>query len=129
VRLSEQEYADLLQRSGKAPPEKKQPKYRNNRNWSDGILWDSDKEMNYYHELKLLQRPGVITGFCRQCQFVLCEGTDKDNRAVTYLADFVIFYPDGTYKITDIKGIETEIFVQKKKQFKERYPRLELKIE
>ena len=85
--------------------------------------------MEYYKELKLLQNQGIITGFGRQCQFILSEGTDKDNRCISYIADFIIFYPDGTYKIIDVKGMKTEIFKQKSKLFKNKFPKLKLEIE
>lgn len=110
-------------------PKGKKQKYNNKKTWEDGICWDSLKELNYYKKLKILQSQGLISGFARQCQFILSEGTDKDNRCISYLADFIIFYPDGTYKIVDVKGMETPTFKQKFKLFKNKYPNLELKLE
>jgi len=129
---TEEEYAAWQRKNGKQEPGViivKTPKYRNNRDWEDGILWDSKKELKYYKELILLQKAKIISGFCRQCQFILCEGTGKENRAISYVADFVIFYPNGTFKIVDVKGMETEIFKQKEKMFKNKYPFLKLEIE
>ena len=121
----------MQQREGKPPatPKKKRSKYGAVKTWEGGVCWDSKLELKYYRELKILQEQGFITGFGRQCQFILSEGTDKDNRCISYIADFVIFYPDGTYKIIDVKGMETEIFKQKKKLFKNKFPKLELQIE
>lgn len=134
MRLTEQEYEDYLKRQGKQveklePKKHKKSKYGAIKTWEDGIYWDSKKELKYYKELKILQQQGIITGFSRQCQFILSEGTNKDNRCISYLADFVIFYPDGTYKIVDVKGMATEVFKQKYKLFKNKFPKLKLEIE
>lgn len=129
---TEEDLHNYLKRQGKLPDKPKvrakSQKYKNKKTWEDGICWDSLKELNYYKELKILQKQGLISGFARQCQFILNEGTDKDNRCISYLADFIIFYPDGTYKIVDVKGMETPIFKQKAKLFKNKYPKLELKV-
>lgn len=75
-----------------------------------------------------MQRCGLIDGFCRQPRFPITEGTDKD-KGTEYVADFVVFYPGGTYKIVDVKGMETEIFKLKMKCFAEKFPRLKVVLE
>jgi len=105
----------------------KKPKYNNKRVLVDGILFDSQKEADYYSELKLQLKAGTIKGFCRQPEFILVEGF-VGRKPVTYKADFIIFYPDGTAEIIDTKGMETETFKLKKKLFQEKFPGLELKI-
>jgi hypothetical protein len=129
MRISQKEYENLISRSGNAiPASEKESKYHSNRIKVDGILFDSQKEANKYCELKLELKAGLILGFCMQPKFILLEGTDTE-RPETYRADFIVFNLDGTSEIIDTKGILTEVFRIKKKQFKARYPKLELKME
>lgn len=126
---TEQEYAEYLKRTGKASePDKKKPKYNNNRVVVDGINFDSQLEADKYLDLKLQLRMGTIAGFCRQPEFILVEGLGME-KPVTYRADFIVFYNDGTYEIIDTKGFETDEFKRTKKLFRAKFPRLELKIE
>lgn len=108
-------------------PIKKQSKYHNKRVIVDGILFDSQKEADFYNELKLQLMSGAILGFCRQPEFILVEGF-ADRKPVTYKADFIVFHLDGTFEIIDTKGFETEIFKIKHKQFLNKFPGLEIKI-
>ncbi|WP_106008497.1 DUF1064 domain-containing protein [Clostridium luticellarii] len=128
---TEEEYEAYLKKRGQKVEKSKakRSKYNSKKTWEYGICWDSLKELNYYRDLKMLQSKGLILGFARQCQFILSEGTDRNNRCISYLADFIIFYPDKTFKIVDVKGMETEIFKQKCKLFKNKYPKLKLEIE
>jgi len=105
----------------------KKPKYNNKRVLVDGILFDSQKEADYYNELKLQLMAGAIRGFCRQPEFILVEGF-ADRKPVTYKADFIVFHLDGTFEIIDIKGFETEIFKIKHKQFLNKFPGLKIKV-
>jgi hypothetical protein len=127
---TEQDYADYLKRTGQASPEpeKKKPKYGNNKVIVDGIYFDSQLEADKYSELKLSLKMGVISGFCRQPEFILIEGLGL-TKPETYRADFIVFNLDGTCEIIDTKGIQTEVFRIKHKQFKQKFPRLELKVE
>jgi hypothetical protein len=59
--------------------------------------------------------------------FILVEGNDAD-RAITYKADFIVFNNDGTYSIVDVKGYETEQWKRTFKQFRLKYPKLELEV-
>lgn len=61
-------------------------------------------------------------------EFVLVEGNPKD-RAITYKADFIVFNKDGTYKIVDVKGFESQQWKRTAKQFRLKFPELELCIE
>jgi len=81
----------------------------------NNILFDSVKEMNYYKDLQLLQKAGEIVFFLRQVPFDLPGG-------VKYRVDFVEFYPDGSVRFIDVKGIETDMFIMKKKQVEALYP-------
>jgi hypothetical protein len=128
MRWSENQYADYLQKKGITPETEKQPKYRNRRVRVDGMLFDSQLEADYYCELKLQLKAGEINGFCRQPEFILVEGL-AGQKPVMYKADFIVFNLDGTAEIIDTKGMETEIFKLKHKQFKAKFPNLELKVE
>jgi hypothetical protein len=126
---SEQEYEAYLKRQRK--PESgviltKVPKYHNCRVKKGGILFDSIKESNYYDDLKIQLRAGVIRGFCRQPEFILTEGFG-DTKPMTYRADFIVFNLDGTAEIIDTKGMRTDLYIAKKKVFMEKYPKLEIK--
>ena len=125
---TEEQYAEYLQRRGIEPPEQKKSKYHNNRVIVDGINFDSQLEADKYHDLKLQLRMGAIAGYCRQPEFILVEGLGME-KPVTYRADFIVFNLDGTCEIIDTKGMQTEVFRIKYKQFKTKFPRLELKIE
>ena len=75
MRLSEEEAVRL----GILPKKTKKSKYRSNKVWNDGIAFDSQKEADFYCELKIKLRAGLITGFCRQARFVVIEG-ENGNR-------------------------------------------------
>lgn len=112
--------------------EKKKPKKQklnNKPSWIDGLFFRSKKEGIKYNDLKIAHRGKAIKGFCLQPEFILVEGSDKDHRAITYKADFIIFYLDGTYDIVDTKGMETQQFKRVKKMFRNKYPELELIVE
>lgn len=128
LRMTEQEYMEYLERTGKqtARQKPKRSKYNNKKTWVDGICFDSQKEADFYQELKLLQQAGEIKGFCRQPEFILVDG-DVEHRAITYKADFIIFHHDGIFEIIDVKGYESEQWKRTEKMFRLRYPDLELK--
>lgn len=123
MRMTEAEYAALI---GNAAP--KRNKYGSRKINIDGILFDSEKEADYYCQLKLLLRAKQITGFCRQARFIVTEGKDG-GRATEYVTDFVVFFPNGTYRIVDVKGMKTEPFKLKMKCMKEKYPKLSVELE
>lgn len=131
---TEEEYTEYMRKNNKLPGQGliltpvKKSKYNNNRVKVDGILFDSQLEADYYSNLKLQHKAGVIKGFCRQPMFVLQEGLG-DIRPITYRPDFIVFYNDGTYDIVDTKGMETDEFKRTHKLFFTKFPGLELKVE
>lgn len=130
MRWTEEQYMEWLERQGiKTAREKpkKRPKYNNKKTWIDGICFDSKKEAEYYSILKTLQVAGEIKGFCRQPEFILVEG-NAEERAITYKADFIVFHNDGRIEIIDVKGYESDQWKRTYKQFKLKYPNMELKI-
>lgn len=112
----------------KVPDQKKRSKYNARKVRVDGIAFDSQTEANYYCRLKLLLRAGEIDGFCRQARFVVTEGRNGE-RGTEYVTDFVVFYPDGTYRIVDVKGVKTDAFRLKVKCMREKYPKLKIELE
>ena len=80
----------------------------------DGIKFDSQKEADYYSELKLRLAAKDIKGFCRQPEFVLAPN-------LRYKADFIVFNNDGTSEIIDVKGMQTQVYKDKKKVFEDKF--------
>lgn len=85
----------------------------------DGIKFASKAESRYYLYLKACQASGEVVGFLRQVPFHLQGG-------VKYVADFQVFYADGTVAFVDVKGVETPAFRSKMRQMKAAYPWLEI---
>jgi hypothetical protein len=107
---------------------KMKSKYKNRKTKVDGILFDSQKEADYYIDLRYKLEIGMIVGFCRQPEFILQEGTD-DMQPIRYKADFIVWYKDGTTEVYDVKAskdFQTDVYKLKKKMFKKRFPNLEL---
>ena len=93
---------------------KKGPKYRSNKVSIDGHTFDSQKEANYYCELKLKLQAKQINGFCLQPTFMLAPG-------LKYKADFIVFNKDNSTEIIDVKGYKTKEYIAKKKVFEDKY--------
>ena len=122
----------LVRRNGTKPREPKPrrvSKYKNKRVVYDNQNFDSKAECQHYINLKLLKEKGEISDFKRQVPYVLQEGypcpeTGRKIRPITYIADFVVTYPDGRESVQDVKGSKgfmTEIFKIKRKMFMFRY--------
>lgn len=92
----------------------KKSKYGANKVEVDGIKFDSKKEADYYSELKLRLIAKDIKGFCRQPEFILAPN-------LRYKADFIIFNNDGTSEIIDVKGMQTQVYKDKKKVFEDKF--------
>lgn len=122
---TEEEYAAFLQKAGKAAPKRKN-KYNARRVWVDGIAFDSQKEADYYMDLKLRARAGDIDGFAHHGNMVVAEG-EGATRGTLYETDFIVFLPGGRYEIIDTKGIQTDVFKNKIKVLRNRYPRIKIK--
>uniref|UniRef100_A0A6H1ZLG8 DUF1064 domain-containing protein n=1 Tax=viral metagenome TaxID=1070528 RepID=A0A6H1ZLG8_9ZZZZ len=81
----------------------------------DGIKFDSKKEAQYYIELKMKVRAGIVLFYLRQVPLHL-PGNAK------YVVDFLEFHTDGTVHFTDVKGMLTKDFILKKKIVEALYP-------
>lgn len=100
--------------AGKTLATMKKAKYNNRKVEVDGIKFDSQKEADYYCELKLRLAAGEIKGFCRQAEFILAPD-------LRYKADFIVFNNDGTSEIIDVKGMQTDLYQAKKKVFEDKF--------
>jgi len=79
---------------------KKLSKYHSMITAVDDIKFHSAKEAKYYEDLKLLKKAGEVLYWIRQPMFDLGGG-------VTYKADFLVFWKDGSYTVVDVKGYQT----------------------
>lgn len=142
LRLTEDEYADLMRRRLKATPPmrlqsatakvkyydeinsydgmlqekpaKKRRKYGNRRVEIDGMKFDSQHEADVYADLMLRVRAGELQAVCRQVKFDLPGG-------IVYVADFVTFDEDMHAVVYDAKSEATKqnrVYINKKKQMK-----------
>src|SRR5882724_10176233 len=85
-------------------PATRKGKYGNVEVVIDGIWFQSTKEGEYYKTLKILQSAGEILKFSRQVTYKLMV-----NKILIckYVADFVIWWPDGRVEVVDVKGEHT----------------------
>ena len=88
---------------------------------ADGIHFDSKKEKEFYHKLKILQKAGEVVGFLRQVPIRFSSGTK-------YVMDFLVFYSNGTCKGYEIKGYETDSWKIKSKLIADEFPWLDLEV-
>ncbi|QGF21775.1 putative endonuclease [Bacillus phage vB_BcM_Sam46] len=106
-------------------------KYNATKTEIDGITFDSKAEAKYYEKLKGDKEAGLILDFKLQPRFLLQEGFTKNgiyHRPIYYIADFEVWDSVLKRRIIDVKGVETEVFKIKRKQFELRYPHLSLTI-
>ena len=87
----------------------------------DGIKFSSKKEARYYQDLKLRKLGGEIIFFLRQVPFHLSGNTK-------YVVDFQEFHSDGTVHFVDVKGMQTKMFIMKKKQVEQLYAPVVIEI-
>ena len=100
-------------------------KYHNKKIAYDGHKFDSKKEANYYNQLKLLQRAGLIRDLELQKMFILQPSfklNNKTRRQITYIADFTyVSTEDNKMHVVDVKGFKTDVYNVKKKMFEYKY--------
>jgi len=108
-------------------------KYHAKKTVVDGITFDSNKESVRYIELRNLKMVGIIKEFTCQPSFVLQEGYKRKDgkriRAIRYVADFEVVYPDGHTEIEDVKSVATvtPVYKIKKKMLEKIYPDINFK--
>jgi len=106
-------------------------KYRNNKVIVDDITFDSNKEADFYLELKIRVKAKDIKGFDLQPKFLLQDSFVKDGekiRKISYIADFLIYHINGEKTVVDVKGYETQAFKLKRKLFEAKYSDMKLLI-
>ena len=86
------------------------PKYGNTWTVVDNLKFQSKLEARRYVQLKALLKAGEVLQFERQVKFDLVAG-------IRFYADFKVWWKDGRTTVEDVKGIETEAFVIKRKLF------------
>ena len=92
----------------------KKAKYRANKTSVDGHTFDSQKEADYYCQLKIRLQAKEINGFCLQPTFMLAP-------KLKYKADFIVFNKDNSTEIIDVKGVKTKEYIAKKKVFEDKF--------
>lgn len=80
-------------------------KYGNTPTIIDDIRFDSKKESQYYGRCKILKKAGEIVKIECHVPFPLMV---NGVLICTYEADFVLYYPDGTFRVKDVKSTATE---------------------
>ena len=105
-------------------------KYNAKKVMIDNITFDSINESKFYLHCLCLMRSEQITSFTMQQEFELQPAYINHDghkiRKISYLADFILTYPNNHKRIIDIKGMETPVFKLKKKMFEYKYPELTL---
>lgn len=96
-------------------------KYNATSTETDGIKFSSKKEARYYGELKIRKQAGDVIFFLRQVPFHLPGG-------VRYVADFMEFLADGSVRVVDVKGMETESYLAKKKMVEAMYAPVKIEV-
>lgn len=128
IRLTEEEYRNLFDNSIKKRRNKN--KYNAQKTELDGKSFASKLEAEYYAELLLLQKAGIVTNIECQKSFILQEGffhNGKKYSAIKYYADFVVTYKDGIIEVIDTKGHKTNVYKLKKKLLLAKYPNINFK--
>lgn len=86
-------------------------KYGNTKCTYNGIKFDSKAELNRFHDLKSLERRGLISGLKVHPKWdlefsgnpLIIKGEKRKTKA-TYTADFSYWLADGTQIVEDIKS-------------------------
>lgn len=91
-------------------------KYLNKKTDYDGYSWDSNKELQYYKDLKLRLAGKNIQSFDVKPNIELQPSFDLNGehiRAIVIRPDFKIYHHDGTIEFVDVKGMNKNKFFAK----------------
>ena len=119
LQKAEEKHPDLFR---EVKPEKKS-KYNNKKAMVDGINFDSQKEADYYCELKLQKRSGELKWFLCQVPIICNEG-DSTTKPIRYYADFLVCGHGGRLRFVDVqasKTFQTDVYKLKKKLVKSQW--------
>ena len=104
-------------------------KYGNHKVIHDGMKFDSQRELNRWLELKLLERAGEIRQLRRQVKYQLIPAQREPDTIgprggvhkgrliepeVSYIAD-VVYERDGREVVEDAKGFKTDAYLLKRR--------------
>lgn len=104
-------------------------KYKNVTCSVDGIRFDSRREADYYGQLKLEKRTGIIKDFERQVEFdLLAHDGWKGKRVCAHRVDFLVTLTDGSYEVREVKGYATAEWNLKRKIFESNYPKIPYRV-
>lgn len=107
TRLTEREFAAL---TGAPVPAKR--KYNNVIVERDGMRFDSQRELDRWCELQIMQRAGEIRDLHRQVRYdLIVNGV----RIAAYVADFVYTTVGNVTVVEDVKGVRTGVYLLKRK--------------
>lgn len=105
-------------------------KYHNKTTEVDGILFDSQKEADYYTDLLWLKQSGAVKSIELQPEFVLQPGYEREGkkiRPIIYRADFKVVEASGHIYYVDTKGMKTQVYLLKKKMLLYKYPDIDFR--
>jgi hypothetical protein len=111
MRLTEQEFLNLKNKSGMNPANKFHAKITE----IDNIKFASKREARRYAELKALRHAGEVKFFLMQVPFLLPAG-------LKYRLDFLVFWTNGNITFEDVKGFKNQVYIMKKKMVEFLYP-------
>jgi hypothetical protein len=104
----------------------------------DGIAFDSGAEGDYYGQLKLEKRCGLIKDYERQVSFdlyawgPLCVQAPKSHKVCRHIVDFLVTLPDGSREVSEVKGYRDgaayALWDLKRKLFEFNYPEIRYKV-
>lgn len=86
-----------------------------------GHTFDSRREADYYLELLARKQAGEIVRIGFQPSYTLLaefvDNTGKNQKPITYTADFFVTYADGHSEVIEVKGVRTRDYLLRKKLF------------
>ena len=100
---------------------RKKNKYNARKTTVCGRTFDSKREAEIYLDLLSRKQAGAIVRIGLQPSYTLLEGfkdnTGKNQKPITYTADFLVTYADGHSEVIEVKGVRTRDYLLRKKLF------------
>nr|WP_325191348.1 DUF1064 domain-containing protein [uncultured Selenomonas sp.] len=100
---------------------KKANKYNARKTVMCGHTFDSRREAEIYLDLLSRKQHGEIIRIGLQPSYTLLAGfvdnTGKNQKPITYTADFFVTYADGHSEVIEVKGVRTRDYLLRKKLF------------
>ena len=100
---------------------KKANKYNARKTMVCGHTFDSKREAEIYLDLLSRKQHGEVLRIGLQPSYTLLEGfkdnTGKNQKPITYTADFFVTYADGRHEVIEVKGVRTRDYQLRKKLF------------